>query len=93
LPMLAPLALFVFGRARVLPVRVTELGITEEAFDADLNPIRARVSLGLRVLNVDDVGFKHKAGSLFMSQLVLREGFAGLSMGGALGTLGLTRIP
>ena len=31
--------------------------ITEEAFDPALNPIRAKVSLGMRVLCVDDLGF------------------------------------
>jgi hypothetical protein len=93
LPMESPLALFVFGRSRVLPVRVTELSVTEEAFDANLNPLRAKVSLGLRVLTVDDVGFQHKAGSLFMSHLVQKEVLALMNRGGALATLGLTRIP
>ena len=56
----APLLVFVFGRHRVQPVRVTELSITEEAFDPALNPIRARVSLGLRVMTTDDLGFDHR---------------------------------
>lgn len=93
LPMEQPLTLFVFGKTRVLPVRVTDLSVTEEAFDPNLNPLRARVSLGLRVLTVDDVGFQHKAGSLFMSHLVQQEAFAVLNRGGTLATLGLTRIP
>jgi len=42
--------LFVWGRNRVVPVRVTSISSTEEAFDANLNPIRAKVDLGLRVL-------------------------------------------
>jgi hypothetical protein len=93
LPMQAPLALFVFGKRRVLPVRITEFSITEEAFDPDLNPVRARVSLGMRVLTVDDVGFRHKAGSLFMSYLQQKESFAAQSPAGTLGSLGLTGIP
>ncbi len=93
LPMEMPVALFVFGRTRVLPVRITDLSITEEAFDPKLNPLRARVNLGLRVLTVDDVGFRHKAGSLFMSYLVQKEALALLNQGGTLGTLGLTSIP
>ena len=48
-PMEAPLSLFVWSKSRIVPVRVTEFSITEEAFDAALNPIRAKVSLGLRV--------------------------------------------
>lgn len=92
-PMEAPLTLFVFGKRRVLPVRITEFSIAEEAFDPDLNPIRAKVSLGLRVLSVDDTGFKHKAGSLFMSYLQQKEGFAAKQVGGTLAALGLTGIP
>ena len=59
LPIAEPLTVFVWGANRVVPVRVTEVSITEEAFDARLNPIRAKVSLGLRVLSVDDLGFDH----------------------------------
>lgn len=45
-----PLALLVWGPARVVPVRVTSVSVTEQAFDQALNPIRAEVSLDLRVL-------------------------------------------
>jgi hypothetical protein len=50
-PMLAPLAMFVWGKNRIVPVKVTDFSITEEAFDPSLNPIRAKVSLGLRVMS------------------------------------------
>jgi hypothetical protein len=89
----APLALFVWSRSRVVPVRVTEFSVTEEAFDPALNPIRAKVSLGLRVLSVDDLGFAHKGGSLFMSYLQNKETLASKSAGGRLGTLGLEGLP
>ena len=59
-----------------MPVRVTDFSITEEAFDPTLNPIRAKVSLGMRVLSVDDLGFQHKGGSLFMSYLQNKEQLA-----------------
>ena len=91
-PVETPLALFVWSKTRVLPVRVTELSITEEAFDPNLNPIRAKVSLGLRVLSVGDVGFEHKGGNLFMSYLQQKENLVTLSQG-ALGALGITGIP
>jgi hypothetical protein len=76
LPLEAPLTLFVWSKQRVVPVRVTDLSITEEAFDVALNPIRAKVSLGLRVLSVDDLGFKHRGGTLFMAYLRNKEGLA-----------------
>lgn len=45
----APLTLFIYGPERVLPLRVAEFSITKEAHDPNLNPIRAKVELGLRV--------------------------------------------
>lgn len=91
-PMETPLALFVWSKSRILPVRVTEFGITEEAFDTALNPIRAKVSLGLRVLSVSDVPSGHKAASLFMNYLQQKERLAG-GAGGQLSALGLSGVP
>lgn len=73
LPMETPLTLFVWSKNRVLPVRVTELSVTEEAYDPALNPIRAKVSLGLRVLSIDDLGFAHTGSQLFMTYLQNKE--------------------
>lgn len=72
----APLTFFVWGIKRILPVRITEMTITEEAFDQDLNPIRAKVSLGLRVLNYQDLGLMSVGGSLFMAHQVIKEAMA-----------------
>lgn len=91
-PMESPLALFVWSATRVIAVRVTELSITEDAHDPSLNPIRAKVTLGLRVLSVDDLGFLHKGGTLFMSYLRQKEQLAAMTTG-ALGALGLRGIP
>jgi len=90
LPMIAPLPLFVWSKKRVVPVRITDFSITEEAFDTSLNPIRAKVSLGLRVLSVTDLGF-NKAGSLFMTYQQNKEQMAGLARG-ALSLMGLGGI-
>jgi hypothetical protein len=92
-PMEAPLALFVWSQARVLPVRLTEFSVTEEAFDPNLNPIRAKVSLGMRVLTVNDLGFAHKGGNLFMAYLQQKEQLARRGARGSLATLGLRGIP
>ncbi|CAG0950876.1 hypothetical protein BURK2_00191 [Burkholderiales bacterium] len=89
IPMEAPLTLFVWSKQRAVPVRVTEFSVTEEAFDPLLNPIRARVSLGLRVLSVDDLGFSHKGGGLFMSYLKNKEALAAKAPGATLATLGV----
>jgi hypothetical protein len=91
-PMEAPLALFVWSKSRVLPVRITDFNITEEAFDANLNPVRAKVSLGMRVLTVNDLGFAHKGGNLFMTYLQQKEQLVGRAPKGTLGVLGLRGI-
>jgi hypothetical protein len=92
-PAETPLTLFVWSRTRVLPVRLTDFSITEEAFDTALNPIRAKVSLGMRVLSVNDLNFAHRGASLFMAYLQRKEQLAQLRPGDALSTLGLTGIP
>jgi hypothetical protein len=76
LPMESALTVFVWNRNRITPVRITDLQITEEAFDPSLNPIRAKVSLDMRVLNVNDVGFLTPAGALYMIYQITKEGMA-----------------
>lgn len=92
-PMESALALFVWGANRIVPVTVSEFSITEEAFDITLNPIRARVNLGLRVLSVDDLGFKRKGGSLFMAYLQSREQLASRAETVGFDALGIGGIP
>ncbi|MBK7200000.1 hypothetical protein [Candidatus Amarolinea dominans] len=92
-PMQAPLTLFIWSRSRVVPVRLTDFSVTEEAFDPALNPLRAKVSLSLRVLSVDDLGFDHRGGSLFMSYLQVKEQMAARNRGGAFSAFGITGLP
>jgi hypothetical protein len=92
-PIEAPLMLFVWSKNRVIPVTLTDFSITEEAFDPNLNPIRAKVSLGLRVLSVDDLGFDHKGGSLYMVYQQNKERLASLFKGAGLSVLGIGEIP
>ena len=82
----APLTLFAWGAKRLLPVRLTSFTITEEAFDPSLNPIRARVSLDMRVLNYQDLGLASVGGALFMAHQIAKETMATISGGGAAAT-------
>lgn len=91
-PVQAPLSVFVFGPNRIVPVRITELSVTEEAFDTALNPIRAKLSLGMRVLSVDDIGFDSKGGGLFMSYLQGKERLAAQAAGGDFRSLGIPGV-
>jgi hypothetical protein len=93
MPIIAPLTLFVWSANRIVPVRITDFNITEEAFDPALNPIRAKVSLGLRVLTIDDFYFNDKGGSLYMAYQQQKETLAKLYQGGTFGTLGIRGIP
>jgi hypothetical protein len=92
-PMETPLALFVWSKERVVPVRFTDFSVTEEAFDPALNPIRAKVSLGMRVLTMDDLTWDHRGASIFMAYLRNKETLASRAANGTLGSLGLTGIP
>ena len=92
-PAETPLTLFVWSANRVAPVRLTKLSITEEFFDATLNPIRAKLSLSLRVLSVDDLGYQHRGSGLFMAYLRSKEALAGRYSGGDLSGLGLGGLP
>lgn len=93
LPPEAPLVLFVWSASRIVPVRVTDFSVVEEAFDAALNPMRARVSLGLRVLSTDDLGFGHRGGDLFIDHLRTREALAARIGPASLQTLGIASLP
>lgn len=76
IPVQAPMTLLVWGKNRVLPVRLTDFSITEEAYDVNLNPIRAQVSLGLRVLNYDDLPWGTRGAKLFLGHHQQKERIA-----------------
>ena len=91
-PASTALTVFIFGPRRIVPVRITEFSVTEEAFDPNLNPLRAKISLGLTVLTVDDLGFDQKGGGLFLAYLQAKEQLAAKNQAGSLGTLGIGGI-
>jgi hypothetical protein len=91
-PAESPLLLFVWSAQRVLPVRITECSITEEAFDPTLNPFRVKVSMSLRVLNVDDLPSSHRGTTLFLSYLQRKEYLATKAPAASLESLGIGAI-
>ena len=48
-----PRILFIWGPFRLLPVIIESMSITEQQYDFLLNPIRAEVSIGLAVSEID----------------------------------------
>jgi hypothetical protein len=65
IPPEGPSIFLIWGSNSVLPVSITSLGIKEEAYDSNLNPIRAIVSLSLKVLNYTDLPKGHSAYSIY----------------------------
>jgi hypothetical protein len=89
LPMQAPLTLLVWGARRVLPVSLTEFSVTEEAFDLVLNPVRAKVDLGLTALSYHELGLLSPGGALSLANHVATEALAAIGTSGTLtGLLG-----
>jgi len=75
----APLTVLVWGVPRVVPVRLTSLSISEEMFDPTLNPIHAKASLEVRVLNYHDLGLVSAGGAIFMAHQAMKEVMAAVS--------------
>jgi hypothetical protein len=82
-----PLALLVWGARRVLPVQVTGLSITEQAFDPQLNPIRAAAELQLRVLTYRDLEPTSPAYWVYMASFTQKEVMAALNIGQETGAI------
>ena len=76
IPPMAVFTLFIWGPKRIVPVRLTDFSITEEAHDPSLNPIRAKVSLGLRVLSYNDLPPSHPGFGLFLAHQIVKETMA-----------------
>jgi hypothetical protein len=74
----APFILFIWGVKRVLPVRLTRFEINEEAFDAMLNPIVAKVTLSMQVLNYNNFSVTHPGYHAFLAHQVIKETMAAL---------------
>lgn len=76
LPPIGPFTVLVWGIKRVVPVKVTDFSISEELHDEHLNPIQAKVSLGLRVLSYNDLSLTNPGYYLFLAHQVVKEAMA-----------------
>ncbi|MGG7566516.1 hypothetical protein ACQ5SO_10185 [Rhodovulum sp. DZ06] len=91
LPAPSPLAILVLGPGRVMPVRITAMTVTEEAFDIALSPIRATAALSVEVLTTEDLPWGSGPAGLYLAALARREKRAGTRARG-LSAVGLTSI-
>lgn len=72
-PYQAPLTLFVWGQKRVVPVMVTSVSVTEQAFNQTLSPIQATVSLEMRALSYSDLSSGAQGYSQFLTYQQTKE--------------------
>lgn len=81
-----PMVLFVWGAARVVPVIVSSITVTESAYDQLLNPIQAKVDLEMRSMTQLEL---QAAGILFEGlsfiNLVAKEVMARMQVAGLIG--------
>jgi len=75
-----------------VPVRLTEIQIAEQAFDAALNPIRADVSVQLQVLKDADFPANSRGRALWDAHYATLQQLAQAAGNGSLGALGLSGI-
>lgn len=83
---------WVSGSKRVLPVRIADLVVNEQAFDPTLNPIRAEVSVSVQVLKDADLAANPRARALWDAHYAQLQQLANALGSGTLSALGLTGI-
>lgn len=71
-----PLALFIWGARRVVPVRLVQLDIAEIQHDPTLLPIRATVNLRMQVVTEEDLPRGHPAVGHWRQHLAALETLA-----------------
>ena len=76
IPPVGPLTVFIFGIDRALPVKITQFSITEEAYDNHLNPIRAKVSISMKVLTYSYLQPSTIAYKLYQANHLIKEASA-----------------
>lgn len=93
IPVMASLVLFVWGRQRVVPVRLSDFSVVEEGFDVNLNPLRVRLSVNMTVMSTSDLNFESRAAGIYRVYQRGREQLARRQPEGAIDELGLGEIP
>jgi len=73
MPYTAPKVLFIWGPNRVMPVRIQSYSVKEEAFDSNLKPIRATVTLSLQVLTYSELLPTDASYSIYMAYQITKE--------------------
>ncbi len=72
------MVLFYWGPRRMVPVRLLNLKVTEEAFDVNLNPIRVSVDVCMRVVSLSELKKGSLCYSVYQNHLTLKQSLADL---------------
>jgi hypothetical protein len=83
------LTLFVWGRDRIVPVRLRGLDIVEQLFDSALNPVRAEIAVALSARDRTDFAGAAWARKYWDDYLAKAREAAESAPGATLGDLGL----
>jgi hypothetical protein len=92
-PMEAPLVVLVWGVKRVVPVLVSSLTFSEEAFGPALQPIRVKASIECKVLTSSDLPLQHVGGTLYLAYRQAVERLAAMVTSSDVRPLGLEHLP
>ena len=71
-----PLVLLVWGKSRVVPVKVTSFSVSEDAFDTRLDPISAKVELAMQVLSYVELTASSVGRDAFIAYQLTKEALA-----------------
>ena len=71
----SPIVLFMWGPHRSIPVSIENVKIFEEAFDTHLNPIRVKIELVMRVLDLSEFRKGSRGHSLCLNHSIQRKVF------------------
>lgn len=92
-PASGSLLVWVTGSRQVAPVQITTMQVLEEAFDATLNPIRAQVTITLRMLKESDLSTSPRGQAIWAAYLAQLQQLAqAYSSTVSFADLGLTGI-
>lgn len=92
-PVEKPLAVLVWGPSRIVPVKLTNLQITEQAYSPALAPLRATAQIAATVLTYDDLPIGDIGYGLSVAHLIAKEvlAAAGAAAGAATAIADLVR--
>jgi hypothetical protein len=85
-PVAKPLAVLVWGPTRIVPIKLTNLQITEQSYSPTLQPERASAQIAASVLTYDDLPIGDVGYGLSVAHLVAKEIQAATGTGAGVAT-------